>query len=296
MQLRILRYFLVVAREESFSRAAEALHLTQPTLNRQITQLEEDLGVKLFERTKHKISLTKQGLLFQRRAEEAVTLMNKAEEELLQEEDKLAGTLAVGCGEYMCTTILADAIMEFSQKYPLVKFEVYTGIADVIKERMDHGLTDMGVFMEPIDVDKYKFIRFKKPETWVASMRADDPLAAKEYVTRRDLADKPLIMPWRYKLREEISSWFGTDYDKLNVKMLINLNGNSVPFAMKGYAYRITLEGAQRFYDNKNLVYKKLYPELKSNCVIAWKKGQPQNIVVLKFIDFMREYLERTGN
>ena len=296
MQLRILKYFLIVAREESFSKAAEVLHLTQPTLNRQITQLEEDLGVKLFERSKQRILLTKQGQLYRRRAEEAVLIMNKAEEELFQEEDTLEGTISFGCGEFMCNTILADAIMEFSQKYPLVKFEIFTGIADTVKERMEHGLADIGIFMEPVDVDKYSFIRFRKPEKWIVSMRADDPLSTKPYITKDDLLDKPLIMTWRAKLRKEIANWFGVDYERLNVKMNVNLNGNSILFAIKGFGYCITLEGAHKLHNCPELVFKELYPPLTSRCVLAWTKDQPLNIALQKFLEFFKEYLARTGN
>ena len=194
MEFRILKYFLTVVREENITRAAEVLHITQPTLSRQLSQLEEEVGVKLFERGSRKITLTNEGLLLRRRAEEITELVDKTERELIEQEEMIDGRVVVGCGEVASVNLLPDIFKTFSRKYPMVTYELYTGTADQIKDRMDRGLVDIGLMMEPIDIDKYDFIKLDVKERWVVLMKPDDPLAEKDSVRAEDLADKSIIM------------------------------------------------------------------------------------------------------
>ena len=201
MEIRVLRYFLTVVREESITRAAEVLHITQPTLSRQLAQMEEQMGVKLFVRGTRKITLTNEGVLLRRRAEEILELVDKTEKELTEQEGEVEGVVAIGCGDVKSVQKLPELIRTFHDKYPLVTFDLYTSTADYIKERMDHGLTDIGLLLEPVDLGKYDFIRLAVEEKCVVSMHPDAPLAAKEYITPEDLVGVPLIMPRRLSVQ-----------------------------------------------------------------------------------------------
>ncbi len=178
----------MVAREENITRAANLLHVTQPTLSRQLMQLEEELGVKLFHRGKHRILLTEEGLLLRRRAEEIVSLSEKTREDLRQREGMLSGKISIGSGELQSSRFLAQLIASFREQYPLVQFELYSGDADSIKERIERGLLDVGLLTEPVDITKYEFLRLPLQEQWGALVREDSPLAAQNAVTPEDLA------------------------------------------------------------------------------------------------------------
>ena len=186
MELRILKYFLMVAREESITRAANLLHVTQPTLSRQLMQLEDELGVKLFYRTSHRIMLTDEGMLLKRRAQEILELTERTEREVSRREGSLMGEIAIGCGETRNMAAVAEVMAAFRQKYPLVRFNVYTAIADDVKERIENGLLDIGLLVEPVDISKYEFIRLPQKEEWGVLVRADSPLAAKTAVRPQD--------------------------------------------------------------------------------------------------------------
>lgn len=166
MELRVLNYFLMVAREENITKAASLLHLTQPTLSRQLMQLEEELGVQLFTRSKHRIVLTDDGMLLRRRAEELVSLAEKTKEELQHQQKELSGKVYIGSGELQSSQFLAQLIFAFRQKHPLVQFELYSGHSDNIKERIEQGLLDVGLLQEPVDISKYDFLRTPMKEKW----------------------------------------------------------------------------------------------------------------------------------
>lgn len=180
MEIKVLRYFLTVVREESITKAAEVLHITQPTLSRQLAQMEEEIGVRLFDRGTRKIRLTNEGLLLRRRAEEILQLVDKTEKELVEQEEQVEGKISIGCGEVASVQMLPDLIRNFHQKYPLVTFDLFTATADLVKEQMDKGLLDLGLLLEPIEMGKYEFIRLNMKERWVVLMPPDDPLARKK--------------------------------------------------------------------------------------------------------------------
>ncbi len=171
MEIRVLRYFLTVVREEGIDRAAEVLHITQPTLSRQLSQLEEELGVKLFHRGAKKITLTNEGILLRRRAEEILSLVDRTERELIEQDEFVEGRIAIGCGELTAVQVLPEIIESFRGKYPLVTYDIFTGNADLVKEQMEKGLIDIGVLLEPIDMEKFDFIRLTGKERWVVLMR-----------------------------------------------------------------------------------------------------------------------------
>lgn len=186
MEIRVLRYFLTVVREGSITKASEVLHITQPTLSRQLAQMEEELGVKLFGRGSRKITLTNEGILLCRRAEEILQLVDKTEKELVEQDEQIEGKISIGCGEIAAVQLLSNLFQTFRKKYSRVNFDLFTATADLVKEQMDKGLLDIGLLLEPVDKEKYDFIRLDREENWVVLMRPDDPLAQKESVTAKD--------------------------------------------------------------------------------------------------------------
>ena len=164
MELRVLNYFLMAAREENITRAASLLHVTQPTLSRQLMQLEEELGVKLFERSSHSIILTDEGMLLKRQAQELLRLAEKTKREVSHEEESIIGEIAIGSGELRSSGCLAELLSSFREKYPMIQYDIFSGNADNIKDRMEQGLLDMGLLLEPVDIGKYEFIRMPLKE------------------------------------------------------------------------------------------------------------------------------------
>lgn len=291
MEIRVLRYFLTVVREESITRAADVLHITQPTLSRQIAQMEEELGVRLFNRGTRKIELTSEGLLLRRRAEEILELVSKTERELVFQDEAVEGVVSVGCGDLSAVQLLSELIRDFHARYPAVSFDLYTATADHITDRMDRGLTDIGLLMEPVNMEKYDFIRLSRREKWVAVMPPDSPLAAKPYVTAADMEDKPLLLPRRLNVQSELASWFGSAFDRLNVLFTSNLPSNSAVMVYNKLAYALIVEGSIRFWDKRCVVCRPLYPELTAACTLAWKRRQPFGLAASKFIAHVKKAL-----
>lgn len=288
MEIRVLRYFLAVVREEGINRAAEVLHITQPTLSRQISQLEEEIGVKLFHRGARKITLTNEGILLRRRAEEILSLVDRTERELTWQEELVEGRIVIGGGELAAMQVLPEVIEAFHEKHPLVTFDIFTGNADLVKEQMEKGLIDIGVLLEPVDIEKFDFIRLKERERWVVLMRPDDPLAEKETVRAKDLENMPLILPMRTNVQNELSNWLGTSFQEKQVLFTGNLATNSALMVQRGLAYAIVIEGAIPFWDKEKIAYRPLCPELTANSVLAWKTHQPFSLAATKFIEHMK--------
>lgn len=289
MDIRVLKYFLAVVREENITRAADILHVTQPTLSRQLSKMEEGLGVQLFLRGKKGITLTEEGLLLRRRAEEIVELADKAERELTEHEELIDGEVSIGSGEMASVQLLPELFRSFKEKYPRVSFDIYTGNADQIKQRLDNGLVDLGILLEPVSIDKYDFIRFDVKERWVTLMRADSPLAQKEFITVRDLENVPLILPKR--LRYEIESWFRGRINELNIAATSNMSTNAAILVEQNFGYALVIEGSIPFLDTSRVCYRPLLPERTTTSVLAWKKNQPFAPAVRKFLEHAHNML-----
>lgn len=291
MEIRVLRYFLTVVREEGINRAAEVLHITQPTLSRQLSQLEEEVGVKLFHRGARKITLTNEGILLRRRAEEILSLVDRTERELMEQEELVDGRIVIGCGELAAVQVLPEIIEAFHEKYPLVTYDIFTGNADLVKEQMEKGLIDIGVLLEPINIEKFDFIRLAGKERWVVLMRPDAPLADKEAVSARDLENLPIILPRRTNVQNELTNWLGDSFQTMQVLFTSNLSTNSAIMVQKGLAYSIVIEGSVPFWDKEKIAYRPLCPELTANSVLAWKKQQPFSLAANKFIEHIKCFL-----
>lgn len=288
MEIRVLRYFLMVAREENITKAANLLHLTQPTLSRQLMQLEEELGVTLFRRSKHRIILTEDGMLLRRRAEEIVSLAEKTRDDLRHKQDHLAGTIAVGSGELQSSRFLTQLIAAFQKENPLVSFRIYSGNSDNIKERIERGLLDIGLLQEPVDIAKYHFVRTPVQEQWGVLVRADAELAAKDRVSPADLAGLPLILPERENVQNELLNWFGSLAEKLHITATGNLLYNLASLARDSGSCVLTLNLACR-YDGLRFI--PLAPELESGTVLVWKKAQTFSPAAAAFIAYSKEYI-----
>lgn len=285
LEIRVLRYFLTVAREQNITKAAEALHITQPTLSRQIAALEEELGARLFERNSRKLTLTEDGILLKRRALEMIELEEKTAREIRSHEEVVEGTISIGCGELASVKTLAKICGRFREKYPKVQFAVHTATADIVTEQMDRGLLDVGLLLEPVNTEAYDYVRFPEKEHWVVLMRPDDPMAGREKITKRELMDKPLSLPERRNVRSELANWFGQDYERLNVAFTNNLSTNAAIMAENHLAYPIVIAGAMEFWDKDKVVARPLSPGLTATSVLAWRRNIPYGNAVRKFVE-----------
>ena len=283
MELRVLRYYLTVAREENITRAADMLHITQPTLSRQMAELEEELNTRLFERTNRKIVLTESGMLLRRRAEELISLADKVQQEFQSGGDELTGLISIGSGVTAAVSAcLPKLLQDYAQKYPQVRFELHTGTAAGIKDLLDKGLLDIGILMEPIEVEKYDFVRLPVKEVWGILMPADDPLAQKTAITPGDLQDLPLIVSWRIREREA-KAWFGGDTEHLNVFCTYDLIDNAATLVEHRLGYAFVIQGALK--PAPGLTFRHLAPEVSNTSVLVWKRYQPSHPAVQKFIE-----------
>ena len=291
MEIRVLRYFLTVVREESITKAAEVLHITQPTLSRQLAQMEEEVGVKLFDRGTRKISLTDEGMLLRRRAEEIIDLSDKTVRELLTREEQVEGVVSIGGGELGAMEQVVELCGTFQRKYPRVRFDIYTATADVVKERVERGNLDIGILLEPIDIEKFEYIRFAGREQWVVLMRKNDPLAQFDTIHAEQLESLPLILPMRLNVRSELANWFGNRFAQLNIAYTGNLTTNTALIVQKGYGYAIVVDGSLPFGERADVVSRPLSPTLSASVVFAWKREQPLTTVTKKFIEHAKCFL-----
>ena len=281
MELRVLKYFLVVAREENITKAASLLHVTQPTLSRQLMQLEEELGVKLFHRGKYHIILTDDGILLRRRAQEIVDLAEKTEREF-QRQEELSGEISIGAGESNSMTVLSRTMTVFRQKHPLVRFSIYSATADDIKDRLEKGLLDLGLLAEPVDIGRYELIRMPKRDRWGLWVRYDDPLAQKETVGPKDLLGIPLLVSQRELVQKELAAWFGDSYEKLGIAATYNLILNAANLV------RNHMGAALGFFIGNladELRFVPLSPALETGTVLVWKRDQAFSPAATAFLN-----------
>lgn len=288
VELRVLRYFLTVAREQNITKAAEVLHITQPTLSRQLMQLEDELGKKLFERGKGQINLTSDGMLLRRRAQELLELADKTEKEFKEQTTILAGEIFIGSGETHLFHYLSQIMKDFSEVYPQVQYNLFSGNADDIKEKVNSGLIDVALLNEPVDLQKYDFIRLPKKDRWGVLLRKDDPLAQKQSIAPQDLAHHSLICSKRDLVHHEIEHWLGDVYETIHEIGYINLIHNATMMVEDGLGYAITLEHLVPEYVQNPLCFRPLDPVLETGCVLAWKKHQVFSLAATKFIEMIR--------
>ncbi len=286
MDIRVLEYFLMAAREENITRAAQLLHITQPTLSRQLMQLEEELGAKLFERTNHSVTLTDEGFLFRRRAQDIVTMAEKARQEITQTEETVSGIISIGCNELRSVRELARTMTAFQECFPKVKFELYSGSNEELRERLEQGSLDMGLFIEPVHLEKYASLPMRTKERWGVLIHQDAPLASQEAIRPGDLVGT-LVFTIHINTPEhaELVKWSGEFAKDMDFSANYNVLHNAVIVARERKGAVICLEQDCRYDEMKFLP---LDPPLFVGSVLAWKEGQTVSKATKAFLQFVQ--------
>ncbi len=278
MEIRVLRYFLTVAREGSITGAANYLHLTQPTLSRQLQDLERELGQKLFIRTNHNVVLTPEGMILRKRAEEILDMVEKTEKEFSSISENISGEIHIGSGETYIFKCIADVINEMRNDFPQIIFHIYSGNLEDVTEKLDKGLLDFGITMQPSDLSKYNRISLPEKDLWGVVMRKDSPLAQKDFISFEDLEKVPLILS-KKAFREPISDsefykWFNEKKEKLNIAATHNLFFNAALMVEEGVGYLLTLNNLANTSKISSLCFRPLSPKIETGWDFIWKKYQ----------------------
>ncbi|MCU7762807.1 LysR family transcriptional regulator [Priestia megaterium] len=300
MEIRVLRYFLAVAREGNITRAADVLHVTQPTLSRQLKDLEQELGKKLFIRSSHSVFLTDEGMLLRNRAEEIVNMVDKLEAEFSSMEETIGGDVYIGGGETEAMKHIARVAKDVQVRYPNIRYHLYSGNEEDITERLDKGLLDFGILIQPADISKYNYLNMPAKDVWGVVMRKDSPLALKESIQAGDLLNVPLICS-RQAMKQtfsknEFADWFGEDFHKLNIVTTYNLAYNAAIMVEEGIGYAITLDKIVNTSTASNLCFRPLQPRLESGLNIVWKKHHVLSAAADAFLKELQEEFARTLN
>lgn len=292
VELRVLRYFLTVAREGSITKAAGFLNVTQPTLSRQIKELEEELGQQLFIRGSHSVSLTAEGMMLRKRAEEIMDMVGKTKAEFSSIQETIAGDIYIGSGETHGMRLIAEIIKELRTEYPDIRYHLYSGNAENVTERLDKGLLDFGVLIQPTDLAKYHSIALPAKDIWGVIMRKGSPLANKQTIVKEDLRDLPLICSQqairKSSAYNQFQRWFGRDFDKLNIVATYNLVFNAALLAEQDIGYVLSLDKLVDAMDN-DVCFRPLSPRLESGLNIVWKKYQVFSPAAKIFLDRLQK-------
>lgn len=291
MDLKVCEYFLTIIEEGSMNKAAKVLHITQPTLSRQIAQLENELNVLLFERQAKSLYLTSEGLLFARRAREMLELEEKTFQEIHTLNEDLQGELIIGSGELAATSELLKLASHFKKYYPKVQISVVTGTADQTREMIENGLIDFGLFLKPIHLKNVNIALWPGVERFCAVLPKDHPLVLQDTISPQDLAKEPLILPYRKEPGDMVEKWLNTSKEHLNISGYSSLSTNGSLMALQGLGVLLSLEGAPAHF-HPDLVIRPLNPPLETSVVLAWKERFPQPPIQAKFLAFLKESLQ----
>lgn len=295
MEIRVLRYFLAVAREGNITGAANFLHMTQPTLSRQIRELEEELGQQLLVRKSHRVELTPEGMLLRKRAEEIIAMVDKTESEFTSMSNSISGDIYIGSGETQAIREIAEIIKELRGEFPGIHYNLHSGNAEDITERLDKGLLDFGIIIQPADITKYDYLNLSEKDIWGVIMRKDSPLAEKVSIKKEDLLDLPLICSRQVlspqRKENGFADWFGEDFNKLNIVAAYNLLYNAAVMVEAGVGYAVTLDRLANTSANSSLCFRPLTPTLESGLSIVWKKYQVFSPAAELFLNKLKEKL-----
>ena len=291
MEIRTLRYFLAVAREENMTKAAELLHVTQPTLSKALRSLEEELGKKLFERHSFSISLTDEGVLLRDRAEDLVTMADKIEREFLTLDDIAGGDLYLGLGESYQIRYLARAIRSLKNLYPKINYHITSGDTEQVTEKLDKGLLDFAVLCDRPDARKYNYIEFPQADIWGVVMPADYKLAKKKTVRVDDLVGLPLFCS-QQSWKNDIPRWAGERMNELNLEGSFRLSYNSSLFVMEGLGYLLTFDKLINTSEESGLAFRPLSPKLETKLFLIWNKYQTFTPIAERFLEQIRSSFE----
>lgn len=289
MELRVLRYFLTIAREGNITNAANALHVTQPTLSRQIHDLEEELGQQLFVRGSHNVTLTPEGMLLRKRAEEILDLVQKTEQEFAQTEEAISGEVYIGAGETVGVHYLTRAARKLQESYPDIRIHISSGDATDVREDLDKGLIDFGLLFAPVDLSRYNVIHLAYQDTWGVLMRRDSPLAQKAALRLSDLKGQPLIVSRQIYKTSRLQEWFGEPAGQLQVVGTYNLVYNGSLMVEDGMGYAICLDGIINVTGDSPLCFRLLEPRRQADMYIVWKKYQIFSPAAERFLNVLRD-------
>ncbi|QIZ43076.1 LysR family transcriptional regulator [Bacillus sp. RZ2MS9] len=288
MDIRVLRYFIAVATQENISAAANALHLSQPTLSRQLNNLEEELGTTLFVRGNRKITLTDEGMFLLDRAKEIVDLIEKTEANFNQKSEIISGEIHIGAGETEAMQFIAQTIKKVVVHHPNIKFHLYSGNADDVTTKLDSGLLDFGIVIEPANKQKYDYLKLPATDVWGVLMRKDSPLAEKAYIHPTDLLNKPLIISRQTAVSNELSGWLGEEIENLNVIGTYNLLYNASLLVKENIGYALCIDKLMNTSGESTLCFRPLSPKLEAGLNILWKKHQTFSSATKIFLTYLR--------
>ena len=273
MELRVLRYFLEVAREGNVTHAAQRLHVSQPTLSRQLKDLEDELGKKLFTRSNYSIKLTEEGILLRKRAEDILEMADKTLAEFKALDEVNGGDIHIGCAESNGIAPFIRAIQKLKEKYPRIRCHFYSSGTDAVNERLDRGLLDFAIIIQEVDLEKYNYLKMPSQDHWGLIMRKDHPLANHSCIHLNDLTEIPLILS-RQAMREEMPRWFGEAQDKLNIVATYDLLFNTSIMVRENFGCVLGFDGLVYTGPDSDLCFRPLEPTLTSPMYIIWKKYQ----------------------
>ena len=283
MEIRTLRYFLAVAREENMTRAAEQLHVTQPTLSKTLRALEDELGKKLFTRHSFSIRLTDEGRLLRNRAEDLVSMADRIERDFVALDDITGGDIYFGLAESWQIRLLAREILAFRRQYPDLRYHITSGDTEQVTEKLDRGLLDFAVLAETPDASRYDSLPFPDADVWGLVFRADDPLAAKDSVTADDLRGLPLFCS-EQSWQRDIPRWCGERMRDLRLEGSFRLSYNGAMFAKEGLGYLLTFAHLVDASPGSGLVFRPLSPGLETRLYLIWKKYQTFSPIAERFL------------
>ncbi|WP_295095456.1 LysR family transcriptional regulator [Ruminococcus sp.] len=293
MDIRVLRYFLAVAREQSFSTAAERLFLSQPTLSRQLKELEDELGKTLLVRSNKGVTLTEEGMILRKRAEEIVELMEKTEQEVRQSNDGVSGTVYIGAGETYAIKLIADTAHHLKADYPDIHYSFFSGNGTDVMEKLERGLMDFGLIFGNIDRTKYEAIEIPLHDTWGILMRRDEPLAQKESITFADTAGLDLIIPRQPNHSTMLSEMITEQAPDANIVAEYNLIYNASVMVNEGIGSAITLDRIINVSGDSKLCFRPFEPPMEAICYFIWKRYPVFTKAASTFLEqFKRDIVE----
>lgn len=292
MEIRVLKYFIVIAREKSFSKAAQILHVTQPTLSRQIKELEEEYGKTFFLRSNQSVTLTNDGLLFRKYAQEILDIVSQAETTFLIQNTYLTGDICIGCGEGQTNRFIMKTIKKMQERYPDVRFHIMSGNAQDVMNKLDNDICDLGIVFDPVDLTQYDFIKLPYSETWGVWMKKESELAKYQFIQPHHLRNKPVIISSQDTIKNEIAGWIGGNDRKFRVVASYNLIYNALLMAEEDIGYVIGFESIYSSSAESTLCFRPLSPKLTTYMNVIWKKYQvfPQHIEV--FLQMLKEEMK----
>lgn len=291
MDTRVIKYFLTVAQINNITRAAKQLHITQPTLSRQIMDLEKELGVTLFDRRQRRMELTQAGVVFQRRATTLLQLLDQTKDELHnQNYNELSGSINLGCVVSSVSPFIMNLIDQFQQHHPAVQFNVFDGDGDYLRRQLDEAATELACLLEPVEAAKYNFLVLPSREQWGIILRADDSLAQKPFFTREDLYKLPLIIPHRNIIRDEVSDILKLDQRKLNIRASNTQPSNVMELIRTGHYYGLGIKGVTDVFQDPKLAFVPFSPTTTTGHVLVWKKNRQLSRAAEHFLQFVADH------